>query len=61
MRSRVAVEIRCGLLNANDTADRDTPAAAATSLEVGLTFAAPASRLPDLAGICLKSRLQRTI
>jgi hypothetical protein len=42
MRSRVAVEIRCGLLNANDTAERETPAAAATSVDVGL---------PDLLGL----------
>ncbi|BBH68996.1 hypothetical protein ACTI_56810 [Actinoplanes sp. OR16] len=31
----MAAEIRCGLLNANDTADRETPAAVATSLDVG--------------------------
>jgi hypothetical protein len=32
----VAAEMRWGLLNANETADRETPAAAATSLDVGL-------------------------
>ena len=51
MRSRVAAEMRCGLLNANDTAERETPAATATSPEVGRALPVPARCPSDLAGI----------
>ncbi|GAB1640846.1 hypothetical protein KRMM14A1259_12690 [Krasilnikovia sp. MM14-A1259] len=39
----MAVETRVGSLKANDTAERDTPAAAATSLEVARPRPARAS------------------